>query len=255
MIGFVSWLLVCASALAESENNGWILDWEEDFSGDAGNKSRWTKTRRGTPHWQMYMSPYDELFEVRDSCLRLTGLKNTMYPTDPAPYLDAGLTTEHKVTFGFGKLEIRARFTNCSGAWPAFWLLPEGGPSWPDGGEIDLVERLNHEAVGYQTVHSYYTDRLHMHVPKDSSHGAIDPTGWNTYTMEKYEGLMRFFINDVPTFNYPRIQTDKKGQYPFDREYFLMLDMQLGGDWVGPIKDSELPAYVYIDWVRHYKGA
>ena len=31
-----------------------------------------------------------------------------------------------------------------------------------------------------------------------------------------------------------------------------MIDMQLGGNWVGPVNPDDLPVEMEIDWVRHY---
>ncbi len=50
----------------------------------------------------------------------------------------------------------------------------------------------------------------------------------------------------------PRIQTDKEGQYPFDRPYYLLIDMQTEGSWVGKAIKSELPVEMEIDWVKMY---
>ncbi len=52
---------------------------------------------------------------------------------------------------------------------------------------------------------------------------------------------------------YPRIDTAVDGQFPFDRPYYLLVDMQLGGNWVGSVDPSELPVEMEVDWVRYYK--
>ncbi len=52
---------------------------------------------------------------------------------------------------------------------------------------------------------------------------------------------------------YPRIDYAIDGQFPFDRPYYLLVDMQLGGNWVGSVDPSELPVEMEVDWVRYYK--
>ena len=126
---------------------------------------------------------------------------------------------------------------------------------WPGGGEIDIMERLNNDSIAYQTVHSHYTFDLGIKDnPKQGSTGLINPDDFNTYTVEMYPDSLVFFINDTRTFAYPRIETDKEGQYPFnDSQFYLLLDMQLGGSWVGAVDPEDLPVEMEIDWVRFYQ--
>ena len=55
------------------------------------------------------------------------------------------------------------------------------------------------------------------------------------------------------TFAYPKIETDKDGQFPFDKPYYLLVDMQLEGGCVGPVDTHDLPVEMYVDWVRYYQ--
>ena len=53
---------------------------------------------------------------------------------------------------------------------------------------------------------------------------------------------------------HPRIETDKEGQFPFvGKDFYLLLDMQLGGNWVGQVDPADLPVEMEIDWVRFYR--
>ncbi|MDR1493780.1 MAG: DUF1080 domain-containing protein [Planctomycetaceae bacterium] len=231
---------------------GWKLTWEDNFDGNTFDASRWSKIPRGKSDWNNYMSNYDPLYEVKGGELLLRGIKNDVLPDDPVPFLTGGLYTKDKVGFGHGRLEIRAKLGKAKGAWPAFWLLPFDNSGWPDGGEIDIMERLNGDSIAHQTVHSAYTVKLKMKEPRQSATGAIDPDGYNIYAVELYSDKLEFFINDKHTFTYPRIETDKEGQFPFDRDFYLLLDMQLGGSWVGEVEPADLPVEMRIDWVRFY---
>lgn len=62
-----------------------------------------------------------------------------------------------------------------------------------------------------------------------------------------------FSINSKKTFSYPRIQTDKEGQYPFGAPFYLLIDMQIEGSWVGKADPSQLLVKMEIDWVKMYK--
>ena len=50
-----------------------------------------------------------------------------------------------------------------------------------------------------------------------------------------------------------KIATDKPGQWPFDQPFYLLIDMQLGGKWVGAVDESQLLVQMEIDWVKVYE--
>lgn len=238
-----------------TENSKWILKWEDNFDAATINYSVWTKIPRALNPWNRYMSYYDSCYGIKNGNLILRGIKNVTQTHDTAQYLTGGIYTKDNKHFGYGRLEIRAKLNGAKGAWPAFWMLPEKG-EWPHAGEIDIMEHLNFDSIVYQTVHSHYTYNLGIeNNPISGVKAAINPNDYNVYALEKYPDSLVFYVNDKRTFAYPRIKTDKPGQYPFDDyKYYLLLDMQLGGsNWVGPIDPADLPVEIFIDWVRFYE--
>lgn len=238
-----------------AQSDGWKLVWEENF--DTPGKidpAVWSKIPRGHSDWNNYMSDREELYDVRDGNLILRGIVNPDTESDDVPYITGGIYTKDKKGFGQGKIEIRAKLGNARGAWPAFWLLPFDNSQWPSGGEIDIMERLNSDTIAYQTVHSHYTYDLGIEEnPPHGSTGKINNQDYNIYSVELYPDSLVFSINGNHTFTYPRIETDKEGQFPFDRDFYLLLDMQLEGKWVGKADPADLPVEMLIDWVRFYK--
>ena len=232
----------------------WKLVWEENFNQRKGFDPKiWSKIPRGRSDWNNYMTDYDSCYAMRDGNLVLRGIVNHSLPNDTAPYLTGGLYTKGKKAFSNGRIEIRAKLHGAGGEWPAIWMLPEKA-NWPQGGEIDIMERLNHDTIAYQTVHSHYTYTLGIKDnPKSHSVGSIRPDDYNVYAVEMYPDSLSFYINDVHTFTYPRIRTDKEGQFPFDQPFYLLIDMQLGGNWVGAVNPKELPVEMLVDWVRFYQ--
>ena len=161
--------------------------------------------------------------------------------------------TKGKKAFTNGRIEICAKLNAAGGAWPAIWMLPEGA-AWPSGGEIDVMERLNNDSIAYQTVHSHYTYTLGIKDhPVSHSTGVIHPDRYNIFAVEMYPDSLSFYVNDVHTFTYPRIQTKEEGQFPFTQPFYLLIDMQLGGSWVGAVSPEDLPVEMEVDWVRFYQ--
>lgn len=231
----------------------WKLIWKEDFKKDRLDKSKWTKIPRGTSDWNNYMSYHDNCYDVKDGNLILRGIINDVDKKDTARYLTGGVYTKDKMTIKYGKVEVKAKLHGARGAWPAFWMLPQYG-DWPKGGEIDIMERLNNDSIAYQTVHSHYTHTLKItDNPKQGATGPINRDEYNVYAVEIHPDSLVFSINGKHTFTYPRIETDKPGQYPFGTPFYLLLDMQLEGSWVGNADPKDLPVEMKIDWVKFYK--
>lgn len=248
-------LLAAATTLSCSHTPEWRLAWEENFDSPIIDTTVWSRIPRGTAAWQDTQSSDDRCYGWRDGRLVLRGIVNDDRTADTAAYLTGGLWTRDKRAFYRGRIEIRARLQGAQGAWPALWLLPFETDKypWPEGGEIDIMERLNFDSIAYQTVHSHYTYTLGIEDPKHGATGAIAPKEFNVYGVDMWPDSLVFHINGARTFAYPRIATDKPGQFPFDIPQYLLVDMQLGGPWVGPVDPEDLPVEMEIDWIRHYE--
>lgn len=241
------------------DESAWRLAWEENFDGTQIDTAVWSKCTRGTPDWQNTQSPDPRLFEVSDGTLKLRGIVNDDTEKDPSPYLTGGIWTKDKKAFKPGRFEVRARLHGAKGAWPAIWLMPfeHGKYKWPMGGEIDIMERLNNNHVVYQTVHSNYTVNLdRTKDPLSSGQYLINRDDFNVYGVEIHPDKVVFFINGEPTLTYPKINGGADGQFPFhDKPWHMLIDMQLGGKWVGEVDPKDLPVEMEIDWVRYYEPA
>jgi len=233
---------------------GWKLVWEENFDKDGViDEAVWSKIPRGRSDWDRHMSNYDALYDVKDGKLILRGMVNPGLPGDTMPFVTGGIFTKDKKGFYRGKIEVSAKFGDAQGAWPAFWLLPFDNTPWPNGGEIDIMERLNGDDFVHLNIHSYYTNRLRQNEPKRSATAPIRNGEFNTYGIELYQDSVVHVVNGKKYLTYPRIETELEGQFPFDRPFYLLLDMQLGGSWVGKVNPDDLPVEMYIDWVRFYE--
>lgn len=250
--------VVAMAALAETSGNKWKLSWSDDFNGSDIDTTVWSRIDRGKPDWQNTQSKNDACYEMKDGVLKLKGIVNPDTTVDRSRYLTGGIWTKSKKSFEPGKFEVRARLHGAKGAWPAIWLLPYDHEKykWPTGGEIDIMERLNNNHIAYQTVHSSYTVNLHnTKSPRSGSTSHIDREGWNVYGVEILPDSIVFSINGQTTHVYPKVDGGKDGQYPFYIPQFLLIDMQLGGQWVGAVDPADLPVEMEIDWVKYYEPA
>lgn len=256
-IAALSFIESCSRSKLEIHEPEWTLVWEDNFDGDTIDSLSWSKIPRGKVDWNNYMSQYDSLYAVRDGKLVLRGIANYTQKEDTARFLTGGIQSLDKRNFRNGRIEVRAKLQGATGAWPAIWLMPQTRKDkWPDCGEIDIMERLNHDTIAYQTVHSHYTYTLgNKQNPVSGVTGAIDPEDFNTYAVELYPDSVVYYINGEHTNTYPRLKDvpDDQKQFPFDQDWFLYIDMQLGGNWVGAVDPAELPVEMEVDWVRFYQ--
>lgn len=234
----------------------WNLVWEENFDAAELDTAVWSMIPPGEFEKKTTLSNDERCYEMRDGVLILRGIVNEGFQKDSSAYLSGGIWTKGKQIFKRGRVEIRAKMEGIQGAWPAIWMLPVEAhqKGWPHGGEIDIMERLNHDTFVYQTVHSYYTHTLNEDDnPPNGTIVSVRPNEFNVYGVDFYPDSLVFHVNGVKTFTYPKIETDKEGQFPFDIPQYLLIDMQLGGTWVGEVDSSGLPVEMTIDWVKHYQ--
>ena len=242
------------NCVAAQQTVGWRLVWCDEFARNTLDSTIWRRCERGKSDWNNTMSGDPRLLFVTNGVLHLRALVNDR-KDDTAPYITAGITSKDKFSFLYGKVQIRARFKNAQGAWPALWMMGVEKP-WPANGEIDLMEHLNFDSIVYQTVHSEYT-RLKQEASKHSATAEIARDDWNTYGCEWDAEKIVFTVNGKPTFTYPRMPEKGEKQWPFKQPFYFILSMQVGGKWVnrsGVTNPADYPAEMEIDWVRVYQS-
>lgn len=246
-------LILCGPVLSGQD---YRLLWKDNFRGRRLDTEKWSDITRGPATWRRYMSQEESLAYVRKGRLVLRAVENKgIAPSDTASFLTGGIYTKGRFSISYGKVEIRASMQSGAGVWPAIWMLPEEG-AWPDAGEIDIMEHLNHDSFIYQTVHSHYTHVLGNKTdPPHSVKVPADVGKYNIYGVEILPDKIVFSVNGSPAMTYPRLSPDglpSESQYPFGTPFYILLDMQIGGPWAGPPDASELPVEMHVDWIKVY---
>ena len=259
IILLVSMTLLCLSAIhtdqSSREQYKWKLIWQDDFNSNSLDTNVWGYMKRGRDDSRRYHSSNQSCYEFKKGKLIIKGIRNPDLEVDTAQFLTGAITTEGKRGFTPPcRIEIKAKLGEAQGAWPAFWMLPfKKEKGWPADGEIDIMEHLNFDNFVYQTVHSAFTKQDRLAKPKRGVKSEIRRKDFNVYRVDILSNCIRFYVNDKEHLTYPKVDSLMyKGQYPFFREWYLMLDMQLGGSWVGKINSDDTPVEMEIDWVRAY---
>ena len=241
---------ISSSASENKKGKNWKLVWAENFNHDGDpDSAKWSYIKKSGGCYR-YMTNSNKDSYVSHGKLILRAAVNTDIQ-DTTIYTTGGIQSRGKYSFLYGKIEVRAKLGAGKGSWPAIWLLPE--KDQPLYGEIDIMEQLNHDSLFYQTIHSHYTLKLGFR--DNPPHFAKAPYKigkFNVYGLEWYADRLDLTINGKCTLSYPKIVTDKPGQWTFDKPYYIILNQALGG-WAGKIDPKELPLQMEVDWVKVYQ--
>jgi beta-glucanase (GH16 family) len=174
-------------------------------------------------------------------------------PNGACEYTSGRIQTSGKVHFQYGRLEARIRMPKGDGTWPAFWLLGNDieNNSWPNCGEIDIMEGKG--AYPYVVWGS-------AHGPGYSGGDSITNTwdlsaqlnaGYHVYAIEWYKNKISWFIDNklYHTITPTTLRGDK---WVFNKPYFLILNLAMGGNFTGDIDPSITSTSMSVDYIRYY---
>ena len=223
-LNYMTAVLLVVAALSETaQARNFKLVWRDDFRGRELDDEKWSRIPRGDADWRNYMSLHEDLCELKRGKLVIKVVANDgIDPSDTAAFLTGGIYTKDKFSICEGKVEVRARFESGTSVWPALWMLPQDG-KWPDDGEIDIMEHLNHDSFVYQTIHTLYT-RVPANRNSPVSHVKVqvDPSVYNVYGVEIRKDCIIFLLNGKETLRYPRLESGEHSgnvQFPFGIPY------------------------------------
>lgn len=247
---------------------GYRLVFADEFdSGTMPDPARWAyDTHRNREGWynnekQYYAAARPENARIEKGVLIIEARREVLSPADfpdtgGQGYSSARLFTKGKAAWTYGFYEIRAKLPCQRGSWPAIWMLPEDpSVTWPDGGEIDIMEHVGFEPLVIH--HSVHTKAFNFQrgTQRTTSHklaSACD--AFHRYQLLWTPEMLLFGVDDAPRFLFEKKRAGRD-RWPFDKPMHLLLNIAVGGDWGGRkgIDDAALPARMEIDHVRVYQ--
>ena len=174
-----------------------------------------------------------------------------------AAYTSARLVTKKKGDWKYGRFEIKAKLPAGRGMWPAIWMLPTnweyGG--WPHSGEIDIMENVGYmpDSV-FGTVHTgAFNGMLGTQKSKGLRFNDL-AKNFHIYEMEWTADSISFFI-DKKKYNVFKNTRRNTAEWPFDKDFHLLLNIAVGGNWGGKmgVDDNIFPQRMEVEYVRVYQ--
>ena len=256
------------SGLTEAEllKQGYKLKWKDDFNGDSLNKADWNVETHEpgwvNSEWQAYVDSADNI-QVKDGKLLLKPVK-TVDKDGNASYTSGRINTQGRHDFKYGYFECRAKVPTGKGYLPAFWMMPTDENlygQWPKCGEIDIME-----VMGQETNKAYGT--IHYGEPHAQSQGTYSVSAadnfadnYHTYAVDWEPGKITWYIDGIKYHEESDWFSAKENQgtvaypAPFDQPFYMILNLAVGGSWVGyPDDTTTYDDQEYaIDYVKVYQ--
>lgn len=269
----------CDSNSIVQPTNGYDLIWSDNFNDSELNNDNWSKVigngqAQGIGGWgnneQQYYSNSANNLYIEEGCLKITALvEDAQDDYGQYSYTSAKIDSYQKIDFeNDGRITVKFRNPIGQGLWPAIWMMPSenvfGG--WPFSGEIDLMEyRGQNPQEVLSTVH-YHNNG---HIYKGATYYESQETNFNEVfheiRFEWTESSMKFILDNNNTiFQISRSEFAEGVNYPFNEKFYLIINMAVGGNFVGSPSPSEMcdccnpnlcddKKRLLVDWIKYEK--
>ncbi len=244
------------------------LIWSDEFDGAGAIDSEKWFLQTKIPSWgswfggliQHYTDREENTFQ-KDGFLHIVAKKER--------YDDQGYIKEYtsarlnsKFVFTYGRVEVRAKLPKGKGTWPAIWMLSKnisedgayweeqgfGTTSWPDCGEIDIMEHWGKEQ-------DYVSSALHN---RSGYGGKVKNIGgrivadasdqFHIYAVEWSNEKMEFSVDSVVHYTYnPEIKND--ATWPYDSDQYILMNIAIESD-IDPLFEESA---MVVDYIRIYQ--
>lgn len=227
--------------------------WADEFFQDgAPNSENWTYDL-GAGGWgnneeQTYTDNSTNV-KVEDGRLKIIAKANG------SSYTSSRLKSIGLFEFKYGRVDVRAKLPSSQGTWPAIWMMGANFPSvgWPRCGEIDIMEQTGWDK-------SKVLGTCHWFNTSDSSHASYGletnvtnaSSEFHVYSLEWDASSIRIFVDDVQYF-VMNSSSSAIPSSPFQDDFFMILNVAMGGTLGGTIDPSFTEDSMEIDYVRLYQ--
>ncbi|MGB0451062.1 MAG: glycoside hydrolase family 16 protein [Flavobacteriaceae bacterium] len=243
----------CAGFTGDTgSGNNDVLVWADEFDTDGAPCSENWSFELGTGNngWgngeAQYYTDDPSNVVVSDGVLKITAKAESFQGSD---YTSGRLKTNQNFDFTFGRVEARAKLPTGGGTWPAIWMLGSDYQTntWPACGEMDIMEHVgNNQDEVFSS----------LHYPGNSGGNAISQSinvpgaseEFHVYGLEWTEDEIKFSVDGNVYHTVANTQL-----LPFDSDFFIILNVAMGGSFGGNIDPSFESSSMEIDYIRVYQ--
>lgn len=173
-------------------------------------------------------------------------------------YTSARIRTLNKIggQAKHGRFEARMKLPSGAGLWPAFWMLPANTTvAWPASGEIDIMESTGQKNMfAWGTLHYGSSNANHQFL-SNQIYRQPDTfsDGFHVYAVEWTPYKMSWYIDDLLYATLTPSNMANQADWTFENyQYYMILNLAVGGTLGGPVDATKLPQTLQVDYVRSW---
>ena len=163
-------------------------------------------------------------------------------------WISSKYITKGKVAFKYGRMEARIKGPVGAGTWGAFWMLGADIDErlWPWCGEIDVTELVGKSPnASYGYLHGLLSGGAGGRgTTVDMPNGFANE--YHTYSIDWLPDQINWYLDGVLYGSQPKIDKD----WVFDHEFYLIMNLAMGGNLGGGVEAGLKQATMSFDWIR-----
>ena len=235
---------------------GMTLVWQDEFNGSELNPAYWTHETGNNNGWGNHELEYYQAENtlIYDGHLVIKAKKENV---GGFQYTSSRMVTQGKKEFKYGRVDIRAILPKGQGLWPALWMLGSdiSTVGWPKCGEIDIMEMIGggdgRDNKVYGTPH--WDNGQHASYGGNTmlSEGKIFADEFHVFSIVWDAEKIVWYLDDV---QYHIIDIRPTELDEFQKEFFFIFNVAVGGDWPGnPNETTLFPQRMIVDYIRMFQ--
>ncbi|WP_310555138.1 glycoside hydrolase family 16 protein [Flavobacterium sp.] len=245
------------------DERNWQLTWNDEFNGATGESpdaTKWTyDIGTGNGGWgnqelEYYTNRPENVAMDGNGNLVITAKKENF---GGSAFTSARIKTQGLFSQTYGRYEARLKTPYGPGIWPAFWMLGSNitTNAWPQCGEIDIMElRGQLPNINNGTIHGPGYSGGNAITGSYALKNSRYDVDYHVFAVEWDANKMDFYVDDYLYQCIEKSDVLLKGQWVYDNPFFLILNIAVGGNFVGfPTEQTPLPQTMTVDYVRVYK--
>lgn len=252
-------MVICSLNSRTTQADNYSLVFSDEFDGTVLDDSKWTvQSGYAANQEKEYYTTGNNNLRIEDGNLVLVARKEQAV-TD-RDYTSARINSKGKMFTKYGKIEASISFPSGAGTWPAFWMMPESNVygTWPKSGEIDIMEHVGSSPT--MISHAVHTANKNGNLGNNwynRQYRDNTENNFHKYSIIWGDETIQFYIDDVKSVTLWRNLTEDYKGWPFDQNFYLILNLALGGTMGGTIDDAifDNPVEMKVDYVRIYQDA